>query len=163
MDLEYTVTETLTSLGGRVSEINYEFEEITVEAISLGLSTKRERRARAYSARISRDQYAALSRAMSVSLSFDDFVQVLRPFMMGFYRNRELEQAFGILDRDHSGLVHIDELNVFLPIINQYATGDTLKSYVRKVYSNIENNLTYDEFRTLILRGIGRDILCNNI
>ncbi|CAF4245826.1 unnamed protein product, partial [Rotaria magnacalcarata] len=76
---------------------------------------------------------------MSVSLSFDDFVQVLRPFMMGFYRNRELEQAFGILDKDHSGSIHIDELNVFLPIINQYATGDTLKSYVRKVYSNIEN------------------------
>lgn len=163
MDLEYSVTETMRYFGGKVSELNYEFEEITVETVAIGLTTKNERFSRLYSTRVSRDQYNVLSQIISVSLPFDEFVKVLRPFMLGFYSGEELEQAFNILDQDNSGTIHIDELGIFLPIVNRYANGETLRSYIRKVHSEVQNSLTYDEFRALILRGIGRDILCNNL
>ncbi|CAF1218824.1 unnamed protein product [Rotaria sordida] len=162
MDLEYTVTETITTLSGSVIEINYEFEEITVENVQRGVATKRERRSRTYNANITRQLYDSIVRKVDDALPFDEFVNVLRPFMMGFYERNELEQAFSILDRDRSGTVHVDELSAFLPVINESATRDTLEHYIKQVYSSVENDLNFDEFRELILKGIGREILCHS-
>ncbi|CAF2832224.1 unnamed protein product [Rotaria sp. Silwood2] len=162
MDLEYTVTETITTLSDSVMEINYEFEEITIENVKRGVSTKQERRSRTYAANITRAHYDSLIRRTPGALSFDNFVHVLRPFMMGFYGRNELEQAFSILDKDGSGSIHVNELSIFLPVINESATSDMLKSYINQVYTNIEDSLNYDEFRALILKGIGREILCHS-
>ena len=82
---------------------------------------------------------------------------------MGFYLNDELKQAFQVLDKDQSGTINIEELTSFLPVINEYATTDALKNYIKKVDQNTDGTLNYDEFRTLILKGIGRDIICNHI
>jgi Ca2+-binding EF-hand superfamily protein len=163
MDLEFTVTETITRQNGRVNEINYEFEEITVENVSMGITSKQERRSRIYNANITREQYNNIAQKVPNALSFDDFINVLRPFIMGHYDRSELEQAFDILDKDRSGYIHIDELGVFLPIINEYATSDALRNYIRKVDMNADGNLSYEEFQSLILKGIGRDIICNHI
>ncbi|CAF1044816.1 unnamed protein product [Adineta ricciae] len=163
MNLEFTVTETVTRQFGQINEIDYEFEEVTNEAVSLGVTSKKERRIRAYTANIKRDQYNQLITRAIDALSFDDFILVLRPFIMGHYDQFELEKAFDILDRDRSGFIHIEELSVFLTIINQYVTSDALRSYIRRVDINADGNLTYDEFRSLILKGIGRDIICNHL
>jgi Ca2+-binding EF-hand superfamily protein len=82
---------------------------------------------------------------------------------MGFYQNDQLKRAFSILDKNHSGTINIDQLARFLPIINEYATTDVLINYIKRADIDTDGNLNYDQFRILILKGIGRDIICNHI
>ncbi|UJR36742.1 hypothetical protein I4U23_029457 [Adineta vaga] len=170
MDLEYTVIESIhRNRAGQIVQIDYEFNEtVVVETVSPGTSTSiarqnKEKRNRTYNAAISREQYQNLARNLKNPLSFDAFVNVLRPFIVGFYSSDELERAFSTLDRDRSGTIHIDELNSFLPILSDGVQGDALRDYIRKVDENFDGNLSYEEFRTLVLRGIGRDIICNHL
>jgi Ca2+-binding EF-hand superfamily protein len=84
--------------------------------------------------------------------------------MMGYYLNDELEQAFKILDTNKAGHINIDKLVSFLPIINEHVTIDSLKQYVKNInYDNPIEDLTYDDYRTLILKGVGREIICHHI
>ena len=167
MDVEYSVTENVhRNRAGQVVQIGYEFEETTViETTSTGSIARqnRERRNRTFDATVTRTQYEALSRRLAKPLSFDDFVGVLRPFIMGFYTASELEQAFRTLDRDRSGTIHVNELSSFLPILNDTVSADALNRYIQQVDANFDGNLNYDEFRALVLRGIGRDIICNHV
>lgn len=168
MDLEYTVTENVhRNRSGQIVQIDYVFEEnITIEtpSSSSGLTrTNREKRNRSYDVVITREQYQTLSRQFSNALAFDAFVNVLRPFIMGYYTNDELERAFATLDRDRSGSIHLKELSSFLPILNETVNDAALHNYVQKVDENFDGNMSYDEFRSLVLRGIGRDIICNHL
>ncbi|CAF0806814.1 unnamed protein product [Rotaria sp. Silwood1] len=169
MDLEYTVTEsTHRNDRGQIIQIDYQFEEtVVVETASSSSSSitrqNREKRNRIYDATITRSQYQNLARHLSNPLSFEAFVDVLRPFIMGFYSSDELQRAFHILDRDHSGSIHINELGSFLPILNDTIDAEALKNYVRKIDQNFDGKMNYDEFRALVLRGIGRDIICNHV
>ncbi|CAF3202260.1 unnamed protein product [Rotaria socialis] len=163
MNLEFTVTEAIVHSLGVINEIRYEFEEFTVEYVSAGITNKKEKRSRTYDTNITRKEYNKLAEQYHYGLSFDNFIVVLRPFMMGFYQNDELEQAFRILDKNNSDSIDVDDLANFLPIINEYATSDTLKNYIKKSDFNFDENLSYDEFRSLILKGIGRDMICTHI
>lgn len=169
MDLEYSVTENIhRNRQGQIVQLDYQFEEtVIVEAAPSSSSSitkqSREKRNRTYDATVTREQYQNLARYLANPLPFDAFVHVLRPFIMGFYDTHELEQAFQTLDRDRSGSIHIDELSSFLPILNETINGDALKDYIRKVDVNFDGTMNYDEFRALVLRGIGRDIICNHI
>ncbi|CAF1031882.1 unnamed protein product [Rotaria sordida] len=171
MDIEYIITETIYQNGtGQVAKIDYQFDEtLNIDSSTSTPSTSsiarqnKEKRNRQYDVTITREQYQTLSRQILNALSFDAFVNVLRPFIMGYYTNGELERAFYTLDRDRSGTIHIKELSAFLPILNETINNDALNAYVRKVDENFDGNLNYDEFRTLVLRGIGRDIICNHI
>jgi len=170
MELEYTVTENVhRNRSGQIVQIDYQFDETTVietkssGALSSIRRQNKEKRNRTYDARITREQYQDVARQLSNPLEFDAFITVLRPFIMGFYTSDELERAFRALDRDRSGSIHINELSSFLPIINDTLDSDALRNYVRKVDQNFDGNLNYDEFRALVLRGIGRDIICNHL
>ena len=170
MDLEYTVTENIhRNRAGQIVQIDYQFEETVVIETPSNVSTggitrhNREKRNRTYDVAIHRDQYLALARQYPSGLTFESFIDILRPFIMGFYMNNELERAFYTLDRDRSGSIHLEELNAFLPILNDTITGVALKNYVEKVDENFDGKLTYEEFRALVLRGIGRDIICNHL
>jgi Ca2+-binding EF-hand superfamily protein len=169
MDIDYTVTENVhRNRSGQILQVDYVFEETSIVETPISSSSTiarqgREKRNRTYDASVTRQQYETLARQISNALSFDAFVNVLRPFIMGFYGNDELEKAFHTLDRDRSGTIHIDELGSFLPILNDTVTGDVLRDYVRKVDENFDGTMNYDEFRTLVLRGIGRDIICNHL
>jgi Ca2+-binding EF-hand superfamily protein len=166
MELEYTVTETVSQLGsGKVTQIDYVFEEtivIETPSTSSGITRhNKEKRNRSYDVTITREQYQTI--APKLPLSFDEFVTVIRPFIMGYYVNDELERAFRTLDKDGSESINLSELNSFLPILNGEITDDALENYVRKVDEDFNGNLNYDEFRSLVLRGIGRDIICNHL
>ncbi|CAF0973249.1 unnamed protein product [Rotaria sordida] len=163
MNLEFTVTETIVRHSGKINEIHYEFEEFTIENVSIGITKKKEKRGRIYDANITRKQYNQLTRDIHNPLSFDDFILVLRPFMMGFYQNDELKQAFKILDKNHSNSIDIHDLVNFLPIINEYTAINTLQDDIRKSNFNLDGHLTYDQFRSLILKGIGREMICTNM
>ncbi|CAF1014171.1 unnamed protein product [Adineta steineri] len=170
MDIEYTVTENIArNRSGQIISIDYSFDEILVietpsSSSSSGITRQnKEKRNRSYDVKVTREQYQSIIGQKRDSLSFDAFVDVLRPFIMGYYTDDELEQAFYRLDRDRSGTIHLDELNCFLPILNDTINNNNLQDYVRKVDENFDGTLSYDEFRTLVLRGIGRDIICNHI
>ena len=167
MELEYSVTENVhRNRGGQIVQIDYQFEEtVIVESQSSGMLTRstKERRSRTYDTIVTREQYENLIRRLSNPLPFETFVLVLRPFIMGFYTSDELERAFQALDRDHSGTIHINELNAFLPLLNDNIDANALQTYVGKVDENFDGNMNYEEFRALVLRGIGRDIICNHL
>jgi Ca2+-binding EF-hand superfamily protein len=169
MDLEYVVTENIhRNRSGQILQIEYQFEEsssmVAPSTAGTGITKQtKEKRQRSYDAAVTRQQYEELARRLPDPLSFEEFTLVLRPFIMGFYASGDLEKAFHTLDRDHSGSIHIDELSSFLPILNDTVTRDGLRNYVRKVDTNFDGNMNYEEFRALVLRGIGRDIICNHI
>lgn len=169
MDVEYTITESVyRNRAGQITQIDYSFDETLVietpETSSSSITRQnREKRNRSYDVKITRELYQNIADRHRNALGFEAFVDVLRPFIMGFYAEDELEQAFRKLDRDRSGSIHLDELNNFLPILNDTVDNNALQEYVRKVDENFDGNMTYDEFRTLVLRGIGRDIICNHI
>jgi Ca2+-binding EF-hand superfamily protein len=167
MDLEYTVTENVHhNRSGDIVQIDYLFDEtVTIETQTGGSITRqnREKRNRTYDVTIKREQYETLARGLPNSLRFDAFIDVLRPFIMGFYASNELERAFYTLDRDRSGTIHVEELNSFLPILNETMSSNALLDHIRKVDENFDGRMNYDEFRALVLRGIGRDIICNHI
>ncbi|CAF0799347.1 unnamed protein product [Adineta steineri] len=163
MDLEFSVTETITRNNNFINQIHYQFEEFSFENTSNGITNKKERRSRIYDTIITRKQYNLLTRNTRNTLLFDNFIIVLRPFIMGYYQDDELTRAFRVLDKDHSGSVNVEELANFLPIINEFATTEALTNYIKKVDINTDGTLNYDEFRSLILKGIGRDIICNHL
>ncbi|CAF0830318.1 unnamed protein product [Adineta steineri] len=163
MDLEFSVTETITRNNNFINQIHYQFEEFSFENTSNGITNKKERRSRIYDTIITRKQYNILTRNTRNTLLFDNFIIVLRPFIMGYYQDDELTRAFRVLDKDHSGSVNVEELANFLPIINEFATTEALTNYIKKVDINTDGTLNYDEFRSLILKGIGRDIICNHL
>jgi Ca2+-binding EF-hand superfamily protein len=163
MNLEYAVTEAISRIKGTITEIKYEFEEFNVEQSSFGIAHVREKRSRIFDMSTTREQYNRTFNQNSNLLSFDNFILVIRPFVMGYYLNDELEQAFKILDKNSSGYITVEKLAVFLPVINDNVTIDAVKNYIKNINLNNTDNLTYDDFRTLILRGIGRDIICHRI
>lgn len=169
MDLEYSVTETVhRNRAGEVVQIDYVFDEtVVIETPNTFSSTgmarsSKEKRNRSYDVSIKRDQYQKIARQLANSLSFDAFLDVLRPFILGYYESNELERAFYSLDRDRSGTIHIDELASFLPVLNDAINTDALNGYIRQIDENFDGTINYDEFRSLVLRGIGRDIICNH-
>ena len=170
MDLDYTITESVhRDRSGQVTQIDYLFEEtVLIETPNTSSSNSitrqnREKRSRTYDISIQREQYQQLARSLADTLQFDAFVDVLRPLIMGYYVSNELERAFYTLDRDRSGTIHVDELSSFLPILNDTITTEALRSYMRKIDENFDGRMNYDEFRSLVLRGIGRDIICNHL
>ena len=163
MTFEYTVTETITRIQAKIDAISYEFEALDATQATFGIAKSSEKRSRIFEMTVTREQYNQMARQHSNLLPFDNFILVLRPFMMGFYQNNELEQAFNILDSNKSGQINLEQLGAFLPIITENVTINDLKNYIEKVNLNNIERLTYDDFRTLTLKGIGRDIICHHI
>jgi hypothetical protein len=164
MHLLYSVTESIYRQYGQIIKLVYEYEE-NQEQFELDLLTQKQDH-RHYRAIIKRDEYERIIQSnMSDkdSISFDDFVRILRPIMMGTYVGDELREAFYLLDKDQSNTIDIDELADFLSIIHSEVTKDILLHYVGKIDINTDQKLNFDEFTDMILRGIGRDIVCGHI
>jgi Ca2+-binding EF-hand superfamily protein len=168
MHLSYSVTESIYRQYGQIIKLVYEYEE-NQEQFELDLLTQKQDHIpqyRHYRATIKRDEYECMiqpNMSDNDSLSFDDFVRILRPIMMGTYVGNELREAFYLLDKDQLNTIDIDELADFLSIIHTEVTKDILLHYLGKVDINTDQKLNFDEFTDMILRGIGRDIVCGHI
>lgn len=165
-DLHYSVTETIHRRSGKIIEIIYDYEEHRDEQIEETMQIKHERRARTYRASIKRSEYEQIAKKLNGNrdvLPFDSFVNILRPFMMGSYAADEIREAFRLLDRNYSNTIDLDELAAFLPVIHPFMEKETLLDYIKKVANTDEKQINFDEFNQLILRGIGRDIVCGLI
>ena len=165
-DLHYTITETVSRQYGKIIEITYDFTETRQEEIQENFQTKQEKRSRNYKATIKRLEYENLANKIQYQrnvLSFDTFVMVLRPFMMGTYAGEEIRQAFRLLDKNYSNTIDLDELSAFLPVLHPHMSKDTLLTYIHKVTQNENNDqMNFDQFNQFILKGIGRDIVCGD-
>ena len=165
-ELNYTVSETVYRRYGEIVEIVYEYEEVKQEQIEENMQTRQEKRARNYHASIKRHEYERLANKVQYQrtvLPFDTFVIVLRPFMMGTYNVEEIREAFRLLDRNSSNTIDLDELSAFLPVIHPNMTKETLLSCIHKVASHDDQQINFDEFRQMVLKGIGRDIVCGHV
>ena len=165
-ELNYTVSETIYRRSGDIVEIAYEYEEVKQEQIEENMQTRQEKRARTYHASIKRHEYERLANKVQYQrnvLPFDTFVIVLRPFMMGTYAVEEIRDAFRLLDRNSSNTIDLDELSAFLPVIHPNITKETLLNCINKVASHDDQQINFDEFRQMVLKGIGRDIACGHV
>ncbi|CAF1276369.1 unnamed protein product [Rotaria sordida] len=167
MDLEYTVTETMyRNHSGQIIKIEFQFDESTTMVLgSTSSSMSRQNQGkyyRSYQWSITRDQYELRINRLQKPIAFDAFVSSLRPIIMGYYKNNELKRAFAILDSDQSGAINIKEFSDILMILNNSVDVNVLAEYIKQVDENFDGELNYEEFQALILRGIGRDIICNH-
>ncbi|CAF0826135.1 unnamed protein product [Rotaria sp. Silwood1] len=166
--LGYSVTETIYHKHGQIIKLVYDYEELHEET-ELDVSieepnlTQQNRR---YEVTIMRDEYERMAQTHKLdedTLPFDIFVRIARPIMMGTYVGNELQEVFNILDKDQLGAIDIDELYGFLPIGRSNITKETLLHYIGSDNIDTKQKLNFDEFTCMILRGIGRDIICGNI
>ena len=166
-DLKFSVVETVHRRYGRVCEIIFEYEEIRHEQRRDRVQTKGEERTRHYQASITRDDYERIAAHLGYTkyrpLSFDNFIHVLRPFMLGSYAADEIREAFRLLDRNYSNSIDVDELCALAPVIHSQVDRAALLNYIRKVTNHAGHRLDFDQFNQLILRGIGRDLVCGHI
>jgi hypothetical protein len=165
-DLRFSVTEAVHRHHGQIVEIVYEYEEMRQEQIEENMQARQETRERTYHASIKRDHYERMLRQLQGqrdALPFDSFVQVLRPFMMGTYAADEIREAFRLLDRNRSNTIDVEELSAFFPVIHPFVDKTTIRNYINKVTNSVDQQINFDEFNQLVLRGIGRDIVCGHI
>ena len=164
MENEYSIRETIVMNYGRLHGLQYELRESNDESTSNEISSKKERRTRIYQVNINRRQYEKLSGNMSGFrlFTFEQFADILRPFVMGFYIRGELENAYSLLSDGQKKIVQISRLNDFVQLINQNIDPNILTNFIEKVDANSDGKLSFSEFRTLILKGIGREIISNS-
>lgn len=165
-ELNYTVAETIYRRYGKIIEISYVYEEIKEEEIVENMQTKQERCARNYHASIKRDEYERLANKVQYPrdvLPFDIFVIVLRPFMMATYTVEEIREAFRLLDKNSSNTIDLDELSAFLPVLHPNMTRETLSNCMSKVAEHNDQQINFDQFIQMILKGIARDIVCGHV
>ncbi|CAF0721945.1 unnamed protein product [Adineta ricciae] len=164
-DLHYTVTETIYRRYGQVTEIVYEYDEVREEQVLENMQTKTEKRTRTYQASITRTEYERIANKVQYQryvLPFDTFVTILRPFMMGTYAAEEVREAFRLLDKNSSNTIDVEELAGFLSVLHPIMSKETLLGYINKVARDGHNYINFDEFSQMILRGVGRDIVCGH-
>jgi hypothetical protein len=142
------VNETVRRNGNRIDEAEYIYYEIC------GNGEQRK-----YHMAVNRSDYERLAATIQrPTLSFDSFVKVLRPFMMGHHAAEDIPEAFRLLDFDHSGTIDIGELAAFMPVIVPDGNPYMLLHHIQKVDKNYDYKLNLAEFTALINRGIGRKI-----
>ena len=147
-EMDIRIDEIVTHSAGRVDEVIYEYTETPKGAAkkTYNISVKRA----------DFDRFATLCN--KPMLPYDQFLKVLRPFMMGKHAEADIPEAFRILDTDHSGTIDIGELAAYMPIIVPDANPYVLLHHVQKVDKNSDYKLNLSEFTDLIKQGIGRDI-----
>jgi hypothetical protein len=147
-DEKRTVHECVHRHGGQVSRVEYSYD---LEHTNVGAAA---------SSRISvtRDDYQRLAaKTPQMALSFDQFLIVLRAFMMGKHAVDDIREAFRLLDTNHTNRINISELAAFMPLIN--VSPGVLLDHVRKVDQDGDYKLNLDEFTNFIKKGIGRELV----
>lgn len=146
--VDVRVDETIHRMGDRIIEVEYVYTETQVSGDS-----------RKYSIKVKRTDYERTAMTITkATLPFDQFVKVLRPFMMGEHASADIPEAFRLLDNDRSGTIDIGELATFMPVIVPDGNPYMLLHHIQKVDQNCDYKLNLTEFTNLIKNGVGRDI-----
>ncbi|CAF0972714.1 unnamed protein product [Rotaria sp. Silwood1] len=163
-DLQFTVRETIYRQHGRIVEIDYQYDEIKTEQVEENMQVRQEKLEKHYQATIKRDEYERIANTCQRDvLSFDKFIQIIQPFMMGTYTTDEILEAFRLLDKNYSKTIDLDELSAFIPVIHPNMTKETVLSYIMKVTQYGKQEINFNEFIQMVLQGVGRDIVCGHV
>ncbi|CAF2521737.1 unnamed protein product [Rotaria sp. Silwood2] len=147
------VEEIIHQEGGLVVEVEYIYKEIHDNGEE-----------RNYRVSVKRQDYERLAATIQKpTLPFDQFIKVLKPFIIGPHAVDDVPEAFRLLDADHSGTIDIGELAAFMPVIVPDANPHMLLHHIQKVDQNSDYKLNLAEFTAFINRGIGRDVALGRI
>ncbi|CAF1295640.1 unnamed protein product [Rotaria sp. Silwood1] len=141
------IMEIIHQKYGRVSEVQYVYDEH-------GYGESKH-----YEINWSRQEYErAVSKLYKPSLSYDNFIKVLRTFMMGKHAIEDVPEAFRLLDTDRSGTIDITKLHEFICIILPKANPHLLLHQIQKSDNDGDYRLNFNEFKSFIEKGFGRDV-----
>lgn len=143
-----SVQEFLHRKGDQVTEAEYVYEE------HLDKGKKHQHRVH-----VKRENFEDLAVAnKKTALSFDDFMTVVRLFLMGEYADNDIIEAFRLLDADNSGTIDIAELAVFMPAIVPGSNQYMLLRYFQPADTNKDYKLSLEEFTEFVKKGVIRDL-----
>ncbi|CAF1060340.1 unnamed protein product [Rotaria sordida] len=141
------VTETISEKYGQIAEVQYEYDEN-----DYGKNKK-------YHIKWSRQDYnRTASRLYRPSMSYDKFIKVLRTFMMGKYAIEDVPEAFRLLDTDRSNTIDITKLHEFICIILPKTNPYLLLHQIQKADRDGDYKLNFNEFKSFIEQGCGRNV-----
>ena len=130
-----------------VTEVEYVYEEI---------KDGKKRHERIH---VKRENFERLSAELKkTSLSFEDFMIVVRPFFLGEEATKNIPEAFNLLDADQSGTIDIAELALFMPAIIPGSNQYMMLRYFQAADKNKDYKLSFEEFTDFIKKGYVRDL-----
>ncbi|CAF3614700.1 unnamed protein product [Rotaria sp. Silwood1] len=141
------ITETISKKYGQIDEVQYEYDEY-----DHGESKK-------YHIKWSRQGYERNAwRLYKPYMCYDKFIKVLRTFMMGKYAIEDVPEAFRLLDTDYSNKIDITKLHEFICVILPKANPYLLLHQIQKADRDGDYKLNFDEFKSFIAQGCGRNV-----
>ena len=147
------VQEFLQQKGDKVTEAEYIYDEVQDKG------KKHQHRIRVK--REEFEQIAAINK--KTKFSFDDFITVLRAFLMGEDGSKYIPEAFHLLDTDNSGTIDIAELAIFMPAIVPGSNQYMLLRHFQSADTNNDYKLSFEEFTDFINKGVVRDLALGRI
>jgi len=104
--------------------------------------------------KLSRDAYSQLMRNVdrngSRDLDFEEFCTLMLPVFTGKFDDDDLWYAFKKFDLDGSGYITVSELKKILSNIGQNFSEYEIETMIRKVDSNFDGKLSFQEFSRLM-------------
>ncbi|CAM4750364.1 unnamed protein product [Rotaria magnacalcarata] len=105
-----------------------------------------------------------ISYAPRHTISQQSFMKVVQTIMMGSNAtDRDIHEAFSILDTDGSGTLDVSELAKVIPAIMPGTTSNTLYTMIRRYDKNSDNALNLNEFTRLVKGDLGRDLVYRDV
>ncbi|CAF3844254.1 unnamed protein product [Rotaria sp. Silwood1] len=142
------VHEVLHRKGDQITEAEYVYDEIHSNG-----------KIRQHHVHVKRGEFERLAASIKKPwLSFDSFMKVTRPLLMGHLAAEDIPEAFRLLDTDHSDTIDIGELAAFMPAIIPNSNSYMLLRYFQPADTNNDYTLNLDEFTAFIKKGVVRDL-----
>ncbi|CAF1086780.1 unnamed protein product [Rotaria magnacalcarata] len=105
-----------------------------------------------------------ISYAPRQAITQQSFMKVVQTIMMGSKAtDRDIREAFSILDTDGSNTLDVRELAKVIPAIMPGTTSNTLSTMIRRYDKNGDNTLNLSEFTRLIKGDLGRDLVYRDV
>ncbi|CAF1155792.1 unnamed protein product [Adineta ricciae] len=150
---ETRVHEHFHRKGDQITEAEYVYDEI------LGKGKVNQKRVH-----VRREVFEQIAATIKKeTLPFEDFIKVVRPFLMVESALADIPEAFSLLDTDKSNSININELAVFMPAIVPNSNQYLLLRYFQPADTNNDYMLSLEEFTEFIKKGVVRDLALGRI
>ncbi|CAF1372701.1 unnamed protein product [Adineta ricciae] len=141
------------NFGDQITEAEYVYDEI------LGKGKVNQKRVH-----VRREVFEQIAATIKKeTLPFEDFIKVVRPFLMVESALADIPEAFSLLDTDKSNSININELAVFMPAIVPNSNQYLLLRYFQPADTNNDYMLSLEEFTEFIKKGVVRDLALGRI
>ena len=151
---EIRIQEVVQNKGDKLAAVEYIFNEL--------LGREKVKQYRVTVKKEAFDDVAATIKKWTIP--FDSFITVARALLLGDQaEQRDIADAFELLDTDKSETIDLNELALFMPAIVPGSNVHMLMRHFQKVDANSDYHLNMEEFTDLIKRNIVRDLAIGRI